>query len=133
MEDMWRFRDKPVPLDFDLIQSNQFVLRGQATVGDDGTSRHLNGGRDVDVYPSGSAPNPNGNSTAAIVNNTTVRPGHGLKDQRALSLRENLVLFVSRLVSWISFAATTRSRCCRLQYRAPCRTSHNGQRGDHII
>lgn len=102
MEDMWRFRDKPVPLDFDLIQSDQFILRGQTTgVVDgstDGTSRHVNGGRDVDVRPSGSTSNPNCNSTAAIVNDTIVRPGHGLKDQRSLSLRENLVLFVSRLV-----------------------------------
>ena len=107
MEDMWRFRDKPVPLDFDLIKSNQFVLRGQATsVVDcptDSISNHANGVSDVDMRPSGSTPNPNGNSSAPVVNNTTVRPGHGLKDQRALSLRENLVLFVSRLVSWIEF------------------------------
>jgi ubiquitin-like 1-activating enzyme E1 B len=131
MEDMWLFRDRPVPLDFDLIQSNQFVLRGQASgVVDyptDGTSRHANGGKDVEVRPSGRTPNSNGNNTAAIVNNTTVRPGHGLKDQRPLSLRENLVLFVSRLVSCISFTATMRLHCCCLQYRAPRRTSHNGQ------
>ncbi len=117
MEDMWRFRDKPVPLDFDLIQSDQFVLRGQATgvidCPTDGTSHHANGGRDVDVRPSGSNSNLNGNSTATIVSDNTARPGHGLKDQRSLSLRENLVLFVSRLVSWISFAATMRLRWCR--------------------
>ncbi|KAH9006577.1 hypothetical protein EDB86DRAFT_2874952 [Lactarius hatsudake] len=99
MEDMWRFRDKPVPLDFDLIQSDQFILRGQAASAvdspADGSSHHANGGRDVDVQPSGSTSSHNGNSTAAIVNDTTVRPSHGLKDQRSLSLRENLVLFVS--------------------------------------
>jgi len=57
MEDMWQFRDKPVPLDFDLIQSDQFVLHGQAisdvdpTVdgilhpvnGESGVDRRLNG------------------------------------------------------------------------------------------
>ena len=95
MEDMWRFRDKPVPLDFDLIQSDQFVLRGQALcVVDrptDSTSHHANGDRNIDVRPSGSTSNLNGNST--------VTTGHGLKDQRSLSLRENLDLFVSRLVS----------------------------------
>jgi ubiquitin-like 1-activating enzyme E1 B len=103
MEDMWRFRDKPVPLDFDLIQNDQFVLRGQATgVVDrpaDSTSHHANGDKNVDVRPSGSTSNLNGNSTAAIVDDTTARTGHGLKDQRSLSLRENLDLFVSRLVS----------------------------------
>ena len=102
MEDMWRFRDKPVPLDFDLIQSDQFILRGQATgVVDhptDSTSCHANGDRNVDVRPSGSTSNLNGNGTAATVNDTTLRSGHGLKDQRSLSLRENLELFVSRLV-----------------------------------
>ncbi|KAN0131930.1 hypothetical protein V8E53_010210 [Lactarius tabidus] len=99
MEDMWRFRDKPVPLDFDLIQNDQFVLRGQATgVVDrpaDSTSHHANGDKNVDVRPSGSTSNLNGNSTAAIVDDTTARTGHGLKDQRSLSLRENLDLFVS--------------------------------------
>ncbi|KAH9060572.1 hypothetical protein EDB87DRAFT_1615255 [Lactarius vividus] len=99
MEDMWRFRDKPVPLDFDLIQSDQFILRGQAASAVDspvdGTSHPANGGRGVNVHPSGSTSTRNANGTAAIVNDTTVRPGHGLKDQRSLSLRENLVLFVS--------------------------------------
>ena len=137
MEDMWRFRDKPVPLDFDLIQSDHFILRGQATGVVDGlsdnTSRHANGDRNVDVCPSGSTSNLNGNSTAATVNNTTVRPGHGLKDQRTLSLRENLDLFVSRLVPRISFAATMYLGYCHLQYRAPRRTSYYRQRGDHIV
>ena len=115
MEDMWRFRDKPVPLDFDLIQNDQFIIRGQASdVVDhpsDSTSCHANGNKNVDVRPSGSIPILNGNSTSAIVNDTTVRPGHGLKDQRSLSLRENLDLFVSRLVPCIFFTATTRLRC----------------------
>lgn len=103
MEDMWRFRDKPVPLDFDLIQSDQFVLRGQAPgVVDrptDSTSHYANGDRNIDVRPSGSTSKLNGNSTARIANDTTATTSHGLKDQRSLSLRENLDLFVSRLVS----------------------------------
>ena len=103
MEDMWRFRDKPVPLDFDLIQSDQFFLRGQATgvveYPADSTSHHANRDRNIDMRPSRSTSNLNGNSMVRNANDTTAATGHGLKDQRSLSLRENLDLFVSRLVS----------------------------------
>ena len=90
MEDMWRFRDKPVPLDFDLIQSNQFVLRGHSVsavdLSADGVTAHLNG----------SAASHNGISATSTPKESATRSDHGLKDQRSLSLQENLALFVSR-------------------------------------
>jgi ubiquitin-like 1-activating enzyme E1 B len=97
MEDMWRFRDKPVPLDFDLIKKDQFSLRGQVVSGvnppADGILHPMNGDSGL---LNGSVTNQNGSSATAA---SVARPGHGLRDQRSLSLRENLTLFVSRLVS----------------------------------
>jgi ubiquitin-like 1-activating enzyme E1 B len=102
MEDMWRFRDKPVPLDFDLIQSDQFTLRGQAVnaVGPstDGILRSVNGDSSVDGRLNGSVANRN-SSLSSTPKGPTAKSSHGLKDQRSLSLRENLTLFVSRLAS----------------------------------
>ena len=103
MEDMWRFRDKPVPLDFDLIQSDQFTLRGQAVnaIGPstDGILRPVNGDSSVDVRLNGSVANRNSSSSSSTPKGPTAKSSHGLKDQRSLSLRENLTLFVSRLAS----------------------------------
>ena len=105
MEDMWRFRDKPVPLDFDLIQSDQFSLRGQAinAVGPstDGILRPVNGDSSVDLRLNGSIPDHKSSSSSSAPKGSTAKSSHGLKDQRSLSLRENLTLFVSRLVSLI--------------------------------
>jgi ubiquitin-like 1-activating enzyme E1 B len=102
MEDMWRFRDKPVPLDFDLIQSNQFVLRGQAVsavnLSADGVLRPANGVSGVTAHLNGSAASHNGISATSTPKESAAKSGHGLKDQRSLSLQENLALFVSRLV-----------------------------------
>jgi hypothetical protein len=98
MEDMWRFRDQPVALDFDLIQSDQFIFPGQAASAldvSDSILRPANGRSSVHGRPNGSgATRPNGSSTTTNV--STAKSGHGLKDQRSLSLRENLALFVSR-------------------------------------
>jgi ubiquitin-like 1-activating enzyme E1 B len=103
MEDMWRYRDKPVPLDFDLIQSDQFVLRGQVIgavdAPADGVLRPANGDSGVEGHLNGSVTSRNGSSATPNSNASADKPGHGLKDQRSLSLRENLTLFISRLVS----------------------------------
>ena len=103
MEDMWRFRDKPVPLDFDLIQSDQFTLRGQVANGanppTDGNLRPANGDSGVNGRLNGSVTSHDGSSATPTSKGPTAKPGHGLKDQRSLTLRENLTLFVSRLVS----------------------------------
>ncbi|KAI0056334.1 hypothetical protein BV25DRAFT_1872803 [Artomyces pyxidatus] len=90
MEDMWRFRDKPVPLDYDLIKEDKFVLRGQlASV----ASVTANGATST------SKPSGNGKNGHApnVTNGTTngASAGKGLKDQRALSLRDSWVMFVA--------------------------------------
>ncbi|KAI0280185.1 hypothetical protein BGY98DRAFT_965060 [Russula aff. rugulosa BPL654] len=99
MEDMWRYRDKPVPLDFDLIQSDQFVLRGQVNSAvnapADGVLHPANGDGGVEGHLNGSVTSRNGSSATPTSNASAGKPGHGLKDQRSLSLRENLTLFVS--------------------------------------
>jgi hypothetical protein len=103
MEDMWRFRDKPVPLDFDLIQSDQFILPGQAVnavhPSIDGILRPVNGDCSADMRVNGSIANRKGGSASSTPKGSTAKSSHGLKDQRSLSLRENLALFVSRLAS----------------------------------
>lgn len=103
MHDMWRYRDKPVPLDFDLIQSDQFVLRGQVisavNTPADGVLRPANGDSGVEARLNGSVTTHNGGNATPTSKASADKPVHGLKDQRSLSLRENLTLFVSRLVS----------------------------------
>ena len=107
MEDMWRYRDKPVPLDFDLIQSDRFVLRGQVisavNAPADGVLRPANGDSGVEGHLNGSVTSRNGSSATPTSNASAGKPGHGLKDQRSLSLRENLTLFISRLVPTLAF------------------------------
>ena len=106
MEDMWRFRDKPVPLDFDLIQKDQFILRGQMASAvnppADGNLRPANGDGGVKGRLNGSVTSHDGSNAAPTSKESPAKPGHGLKDQRSLTLRENLTLFVSRLVSSVS-------------------------------
>ncbi|TFK50549.1 hypothetical protein OE88DRAFT_1713030 [Heliocybe sulcata] len=78
MSDMWRSRAPPVPLDFDAVKKGTFVLRGISATG---------------PATNGSA---KGNSNGhAATNGQSGASGSGLKDQRALSLQENLALFVS--------------------------------------
>ncbi|KAG8221773.1 hypothetical protein J3R82DRAFT_2087 [Butyriboletus roseoflavus] len=81
MADMWRSREKPTPLDFDAIVDDSFVVK-ESTKGPASYSNskaqvngHVNGGA------TRSASSSKGNS--------------GLKDQRALTLQDNLALFVS--------------------------------------
>jgi len=86
MADMWRSRAPPTPLDFEGIRNGAFALNKKAYVEDTTAQRSSkavtmdNGSTSV---PNGSSANGNGASTA------------GLKDQRALSLKDNLDLFVS--------------------------------------
>src|SRR6266478_3702340 len=112
MEDMWRYRDKPVPLDFDLIQTDQFTLRGQVisavNTPVDGVLRPVNGDSGAEERPNGSIASRNGSSVTPTSKVSAGKPGHGLKDQLSLSLRENLTLFVSRLVSTLTSTSTVR-------------------------
>ena len=92
MADMWRNRAPHIPLEFDKIWEGSFpLLRPQ-----------LNG-----LHQNGSAATTNGGARQTIgtgsaevkVNGTApVASGSGLKDQRELSLEDNLDLFVSRYV-----------------------------------
>ncbi|KAF9810471.1 hypothetical protein IEO21_06901 [Rhodonia placenta] len=98
MADMWRSRAPPTPLDFDAIRAGTFAAerKGQAeaaTNGNGSSNRHANGS---DSQASGST------STEKMLNGVASSTGShssaGLKDQRALSLQDNLELFVSRQV-----------------------------------
>ena len=113
MADMWRSRAPPIPLEFDKILEGSFPL----------ISPQQNG-----LRPNGSS---NGNARAAARERETVgtgkaevkvngtapvsapsASGSGLKDQRALTLQDNLELFVSRYVydeaSWSSVSSLTK-------------------------
>ncbi|KIJ64071.1 hypothetical protein HYDPIDRAFT_91418 [Hydnomerulius pinastri MD-312] len=84
MADMWRSRDAPTPLDFDAIVDGTFVVKEPTKQGapPTNTKGQSNGHVNGNATASTSAPQ-NGNGAA------------GLKDQRALSLQDNLALFVS--------------------------------------
>ena len=76
MTDMWKLRAPPVPLSFEGIKNGTFTLRGQPAnaIVSNGTAAPTN--------------NQNGASTSA--------PGAALKDQKTLTLQDNLELFISR-------------------------------------
>ncbi|ESK91584.1 hypothetical protein Moror_2502 [Moniliophthora roreri MCA 2997] len=73
MSDMWRSRTPPTPLDFDAILQGSFTLPTSSTSGT--------------TVPNG-RPNDRRNGSGSTM--TT-----GLKDQRSLSLKDNLSLFIS--------------------------------------
>ncbi|KAH0826391.1 repeat in ubiquitin-activating protein-domain-containing protein [Lanmaoa asiatica] len=79
MADMWRSREKPTPLDFDAIVDGSFVVKGPTKnlASSSSSKAQINGHANGD--PTRSSSNGNG----------------GLKDQRALTLQDNLALFVS--------------------------------------
>jgi len=78
MADMWKTRAPPVPLSFEGIKNGSFILRDKpanATTSN-GTAAPVN------------SQNGYGASTSAA--------GAALKDQKTLTLQDNLELFVSR-------------------------------------
>ena len=78
MADMWRSREKPTPLDFDAIVDRSFVVKESTKNASFSNSKgQVNG-------------HANGRSASSSSANG------GLKDQRALTLQDNLTLFVSR-------------------------------------
>src|ERR1700761_2352159 len=100
MSDMWRARAPPVPLDFDTILDETFVLRREEPPA--APTAHANG------KPNGVAKTANavaGGSKLKALPNGAVTPGEvssaqagGLKDQKQLSLKDNVLLFISRYV-----------------------------------
>ncbi|KAF5353893.1 hypothetical protein D9756_007116 [Leucocoprinus leucothites] len=82
MADMWKARQPPTPLDFDAIMSGTFVHRPVIV---NGTTTVANGNMNSSgSTPSTSSSGTNGESSQAV-----------LRDQRKLSLKDSLELFVS--------------------------------------
>ncbi|KAI0718410.1 hypothetical protein C8T65DRAFT_638983 [Cerioporus squamosus] len=93
MADMWRSRAPPTPLDFDKIRDGTFSLNRPQQNG-----VHANGSAAENGKP-GEASGSGSTSTEKLLNGSSSSSasasGAGLKDQRALSLQDNLELFVS--------------------------------------
>ena len=87
MADMWRSRAPPTPLDFDSIMDGSFDLKGVPSL-------------TVNAVASGSGSDPSSSfaklNNGQLNGNGNIPFGEGLKDQRALTLKDNLELFVSR-------------------------------------
>ena len=96
MADMWRSRAPPTPLDFDQIRAGEFALPSaklQAQPQPNGVV-HANGkgGADGGIVTGSAATEKQLNGQSPTV---ATGGGAGLKDQRALSLQDNLELFVA--------------------------------------
>ncbi|KZT02787.1 uncharacterized protein LAESUDRAFT_729747 [Laetiporus sulphureus 93-53] len=89
MTDMWRSRAPPTPLDFDSIRDGSFVLQQKVPV-ENGTRRRQNGDAQNGNGSASTEKLLNGDSSSAASTSSA-----GLKDQRALSLQDNLELFIS--------------------------------------
>jgi hypothetical protein len=89
MSDMWRSRAPPTPLDFDKILNDSFVLPNAALL------PQVNGGS---LEKSSRQAYVNGNESSSNGQPSVSNPSSELKDQRMLTLKENLELFVSRFV-----------------------------------
>ena len=85
---MWRSRSPPTPLDFDSIIDGTFNLNSA----DSSTANAIASGSGSSSSSSSSVNLPNGQ----VNGNGSIPPSEGLKDQRALTLKDNLELFVSR-------------------------------------
>ncbi|EIW75894.1 hypothetical protein CONPUDRAFT_139860 [Coniophora puteana RWD-64-598 SS2] len=102
MSDMWRTRPKPTPLDFDLIQNGAFSFLTQpAAAGSSasftGSHALANGVADLSVDDSSSIAGTSAAAGSTGADGSTSAPangGGGLKDQRRLSLQDNLAMFI---------------------------------------
>ena len=100
MADMWRSRAPPTPLDFDKIRDGTFVLGRPQQNG-----VHANGSAAANGKPGEASGSGGSASTEKLLNgsSSTSASGAGLKDQRALTLQDNLELFISRYGGAASF------------------------------
>lgn len=89
MTDMWRHRTPPVSLDYEKILDGTFVIRS-ATPNVASNGRAVNGAGGKNPFPT----NANSNASSTI-NGQAGSFAAKLKDQRTLSLKDNLELFVS--------------------------------------
>jgi ubiquitin-like 1-activating enzyme E1 B len=136
MEDMWKNRTKPTALEFEAIRDGTFVLPSppQAQTQVDGAvaPAKLNG-QAANGEPS-AAKLTNGSSANGSANGASASQ---LKDQRELSLLDNLELFVSRSV----YPLLRSNQCNRLkrpysfyfQHTPTCRTSLIRQRTNNFL
>ncbi|KAI0674079.1 hypothetical protein C8Q78DRAFT_1012729 [Trametes maxima] len=92
MADMWRSRAPPTPLDFDAIRAGSFVLARPAP---NGTASATKGRVNGTSSGSASAERSLNGGGATSSTPATAAGTSGLKDQRALSLQDNLELFIS--------------------------------------
>ena len=89
MEDMWKSRKPPVLLDRQHILDGTFELSQQV-------KRHnVSNAEQNGTSSNGATPTPTGEKRAETSQNGTQTVG-GLKDQRTLSLRDNLMMFDER-------------------------------------
>jgi ubiquitin-like 1-activating enzyme E1 B len=110
MEDMWRFRDQPVPLDYEAIREDRFELCGQraskAAIAAKATP--ANGDEANGSVAKGNSVNGAAESSK-------------LRDQCALSLRDSWEMFVSRYAQSLFLGASssklTRSSTEKLAVR----------------
>jgi hypothetical protein len=93
MADMWRHRTPPVPLDYDGIMGGTFLLRPDqsSSTATAVNGRTINGARGATVVSVNTNGKINGN---AKIESSAAK----LKDQRKLTLKDNLELFISRQV-----------------------------------
>ncbi|KAF7312326.1 Ubiquitin-like modifier activating enzyme 2 [Mycena indigotica] len=88
MADMWRARAPPTPLDFEAILNETFVLHRE-----DPPTTHVNG------HSNGASRNSNGAKANGVANaeasGSSAKAGSGLKDQKQLTLKDNVLLFIS--------------------------------------
>ncbi|GJE92396.1 ubiquitin-activating enzyme E1-like protein [Phanerochaete sordida] len=100
MADMWRNRAKPTPLEYDGIKSGSFSIDHKHTGGafqvNGGSSRQPADGALVNGDTAGgSAATEQMLDGAASTNGSNAASSSGLKDQRTLTLRDSLELFVA--------------------------------------
>ncbi|KAJ7176564.1 hypothetical protein C8R46DRAFT_1076671 [Mycena filopes] len=98
MADMWRARAPPIPLDFDAILDGTFVLRPEEPAAAAPSNGKVNGvakPANATASGSGSKAPANGAASADAGASSTPAAGSGLKDQKQLSLKDNVLLFIS--------------------------------------
>jgi len=98
MKDMWRMRAPPIPLDYDAILDERF--EGRPT---NGTTTNRPPPETEQLNSKGTS-----NGVAPPASSTSTSQGN-IKDQKALSLKDNLELFVSRCAHLFSYLPSAYS------------------------
>jgi len=99
MSDMWKSRAPPIPLEYDTILDGRFEKERETATGLKVNGTASSSGKEKENAVAGSSKVVNGQANCAT-SGTTIGTGNkaSLRDQRALSLRDNLELFNSRYV-----------------------------------